>query len=61
MNYSLHPEVLGDLRDAAAFYLEQAATSLSQAFLGEFEQSINSFYNILHSVRLGGDEDDAGT
>ena len=41
MNYSLHPEALGDLREAASFYSEQAGTSLSQAFLGEFEQSIN--------------------
>ena len=41
MNYSLHPDALGDLRDAASFYREQAGTSLSQSFLGEFEQSIN--------------------
>src|SRR5215211_4818781 len=41
MKYSLHPEALGDLRDAASFYNEQAGTSLSQPFLGEFEQSIN--------------------
>jgi toxin ParE1/3/4 len=42
MNYSLHPEALGDLRDAASFYCEQAGTSLSQSFLGEFEQSVNT-------------------
>lgn len=41
MNYSLHPDALGDLRDAGAFYREQAGTSLSQSFLGEVEQSIN--------------------
>jgi hypothetical protein len=41
MNYSLHPEALGDLRDAASFYREQAGIGLSQSFLGEFEQSIN--------------------
>jgi plasmid stabilization system protein ParE len=41
MNYSLNPEALGDLRDAASFYSEQAGNSLSQSFLGEFEQSIN--------------------
>jgi|SRR6185369_963062 len=41
MNYSLHPEALGDLREAASFYSEQAGTNLSQSFLGEFEQSIN--------------------
>ena len=41
MKYSLHPEALGDLRDAASFYQEQAGTSLSQPFLAEFEQSIN--------------------
>lgn len=40
MNYSLHPEALGDLREAASFYSEQAGTSLPQSFLGEFEQSI---------------------
>ena len=26
MNYSLHPEALGDLPDAASFYRQQAAT-----------------------------------
>lgn len=41
MNYSLHPEASEDLRDAASFYHEQAGASLSQFFLGEFEQSIN--------------------
>jgi plasmid stabilization system protein ParE len=42
MNYSLHPEAEGDLRDAASFYLEQAGTTtLSQSFFGEFEHSIN--------------------
>ncbi len=46
MNYSLHPGALGDLRDAASFYREQAGTSLSQSFLGEFEQSINKL--LLH-------------
>jgi plasmid stabilization system protein ParE len=46
MNYALHPDALGDLRDTAAFYLEQAGTSLSQSFLGEFQQSINKL--LLH-------------
>src|SRR5688500_7102303 len=41
MNYSLHPEALGDLRDAASFYRQQAGTSLSQSFFVEFEQSID--------------------
>jgi toxin ParE1/3/4 len=41
MKYSLHPEAFGDLRDAAAFYREQAGISLSQSFFGEFEHSIN--------------------
>ena len=41
MNYSLHPEALIDLRDAASFYREQAGARFSQSFLGEFEQSIN--------------------
>jgi toxin ParE1/3/4 len=46
MNYSIHPEALGDLRDAASFYRKQADTSLSQSFLGEFEQSISKL--LLH-------------
>ena len=46
MNYSLHPEALGDLRDAASFYREQSGTSLSRSFLGEFEQSISKL--LLH-------------
>jgi toxin ParE1/3/4 len=50
MNYSLHPEALGDLRDAAVFYREQAGTSLSHSFLGEFEESIN---NLLLHPALG--------
>jgi toxin ParE1/3/4 len=41
MKYSLHPDALGDLRDAASFYREQAGTNLSQSFLGEFERSID--------------------
>jgi plasmid stabilization system protein ParE len=41
MNYSLHPEAVQDLRDAASFYREQAGNSLSQSFLAEFEQSVN--------------------
>jgi len=41
MNYSLHPEALEDLRDAASFYREKAGTRLSQSLLGEFEQSIS--------------------
>lgn len=46
MNYSLHPEALGDIRDAASFYREQAGNRLSQSFLSEFEQSINTL--LLH-------------
>ena len=46
MNYSLHPEALGDLRDAASFYREQGGSSFSQSFLGEFEQSISKL--LLH-------------
>ena len=42
----MHPEALGDLRDAASFYVEQAGTSLPQSFLAEFEQSINKL--LLH-------------
>jgi hypothetical protein len=33
MNYSLHPEAEGDLRDAASFYLEQAGTTTLSLFL----------------------------
>lgn len=50
MNYSLHPEALGDLRDAASFYREQAGTSLSQAFLSQFDESIN---RLLQHPKLG--------
>jgi plasmid stabilization system protein ParE len=46
MNYSMHPEAVGDLRDAASFYAEQAGTTLPQSVLGEFEQSINKL--LLH-------------
>lgn len=41
MNYSLHPEAEGDLRQAAEFYRDRAGNRLSQSFLGEFEQSIS--------------------
>ena len=41
MNYSLHPEAVQDLRDAALFYREQAGNTLSQSFLAEFEQSVS--------------------
>ena len=44
MNYSLH-RILGDLRDPATFYREQAGISLPQS-LAEFEQSINKL--LLH-------------
>lgn len=46
MKYSLHSDALGDLRDAASFYREQAGTSLSQSFLAEFEHSISKL--LLH-------------
>jgi plasmid stabilization system protein ParE len=41
MNYSLHPEAAGDLREAAEFYRVRAGNSLSQSLLAEFEQSVN--------------------
>lgn len=50
MNYWLHPEAQEDLREAAEFYREQAGTSLSQAFLEEFEHSIGL---LLQYPRLG--------
>ena len=42
MNYSLHPEAEGDLREAAEFYRERAGNSLSQSFLTEFEKAVNT-------------------
>lgn len=40
MNYSLHPEASQDIDDAAAYYQKQASNILSQAFLSEFERSV---------------------
>lgn len=40
MNYSLHPEASQDLDDAAVYYQKQAGSVLSQAFLAEFERSV---------------------
>lgn len=40
MNYSLHLEASQDLDDAAAYYQKQAGNILSQAFLNEFEHSV---------------------
>jgi plasmid stabilization system protein ParE len=40
MNYSLHPEASQDLDDAADYYRKQAGKILSQAFLVEFERSV---------------------
>ena len=40
MNYRLHPEAASDLRQAAEYYRERAGTALAQAFLAEFESSI---------------------
>lgn len=40
MRYWLHPEAEMDLRDAAEFYRDRAGSSLSQAFLAEFERSV---------------------
>lgn len=40
MNYSLHPEAEFDLREAAAHYRERAGTTLTQAFLNDFEHAI---------------------
>ena len=42
MRYSIHPEAQGDLRDAAEFYRERAGNTLSQSFLAEFEQGIET-------------------
>jgi plasmid stabilization system protein ParE len=40
MNYRLHPEAASDLREAAEYYRERAGAALAQAFLTEFENSI---------------------
>jgi toxin ParE1/3/4 len=41
VNYWLHPGAQEDLREAAEFYREQAGVALAQAFLAEFERSVN--------------------
>lgn len=41
MKYSLHPEALQDLRDAAAFYRDRGGGNLSQSLLVEFEHAVN--------------------
>ena len=40
MNYWLHPEAQQDLREAAAFYREEAGAELAQSLLREFERSV---------------------
>ena len=60
MNYSLHPEALADLREAATFYREQAATSLSLLFSKSLNNRSINCYIILDSVHHGADVDDAG-
>jgi plasmid stabilization system protein ParE len=40
LNYWLHPEAQGDLREAAELYREQAGPALAQSFLAEFEHSV---------------------
>lgn len=41
MNYWLHPGAREDLREAAEFYRDQAGAALAQAFIAEFEHSVN--------------------
>ncbi|MES2048689.1 MAG: type II toxin-antitoxin system RelE/ParE family toxin [Pseudomonadota bacterium] len=50
MNYSLHPEAINDLREAAEFYKQRAGTSLSRALLEEFDHAINI---LLQHPKLG--------
>jgi plasmid stabilization system protein ParE len=40
LKYSLHPEAQNDLRAAATFYSERGGSALVQAFLGQFEDSM---------------------
>ena len=40
MNYSLHLKASQNLDGAAAYYQKQAGDILSQAFLNEFEHSV---------------------
>jgi len=40
VKYWLHPEAWDELREATGFYRKQAGTALSQAFLAEFERSM---------------------
>ena len=40
MTYTLHPEAVQDLREAAEFYRDQAGNALSQALFAEFERSL---------------------
>lgn len=50
VNYKLHEDAEHDLRDAATFYHAQAGEQLSQAFLTEFESTVN---HLLKHPRLG--------
>lgn len=52
MNYSLHPEASQDIDNAAAYYQKQAGNALSQAFLSEFESSVERLlrYPLLGSM-----------
>jgi plasmid stabilization system protein ParE len=40
MTFSLHPDAESDLREAAEYYRERAGAALAQAFLTDFEHSI---------------------
>lgn len=41
MKYSLHPEALQDLREAAAFYRERGGSTLAQSLISDFERAVN--------------------
>jgi toxin ParE1/3/4 len=40
VSYSLHPEVIQELREASSFYAEQSGPSLARAYLAEVDRLI---------------------
>ena len=56
MIYSLHPEAVSDLREAAEYYRERAGVAIAQAFFDDFEHSIGLLlgYPLLGALWLHG-------
>lgn len=52
MIYWLHPEALGDLRDAASYYREHVNSSFSMLMLAEFEHSVELLLRHPHAGSL---------